>query len=125
MTLLAFESGNARPLAVRYGLRLPAIIRWNDGTEHTEGGFTNDVAVDGALISSSKCPSVGTNVRVEVLVPSPDNDTADIQIECEGKVVCILNTVGCRRFGVEGTFRLLNHLRGFVKDPRYECLSDS
>ena len=105
MTLLAFESGNESRSAVRYRLRLPAIIHWNDGTEHTEGGFTSDVAVDGALISSSKCPPVGTNVRVEVLVPSPDNETADIPIECEGKVVSILNAVGYRRFGVQGTFK--------------------
>ena len=105
MTLLAFQSGNANSSAVRYRLRLPAIIRWNDGTEHTEGGFTNDVAVDGALISSSKCPPVGTDVRVEMLVPSLDNETADIQIECEGKVVSILNAVGCRRFGVRGRFK--------------------
>jgi hypothetical protein len=105
MTLLAFEYGNANRTPVRYRLRLPAIIRWNDGTEHTEGGFTNDVAVDGALISSSKCPPVGTNVRVEVLVPSPDNDTADIPIECEGKVVSIMNSAGCGRFGVKGTFK--------------------
>lgn len=105
MTLLAFESGNSNRSPVRYRLRLPAIIRWNDGTEQTEGGFTNDVAVDGVLISSSKCPPVGTNVRVEVLVPSPDNDTADIPIECEGKVVCVLDAVGRRRFGVQGNFK--------------------
>jgi hypothetical protein len=44
-------------------------------------------------------------VRIEVLVPSPDNDTADIPIECEGKVVSILNSAGCRRFGVKGIFK--------------------
>jgi hypothetical protein len=43
-----------RRATVRYKLRLPVIFHWNDGNEHTGGGFTNDVALDGALIFSSK-----------------------------------------------------------------------
>ncbi len=39
---------------MRYKLQLPVIFRWNDGAEQTEGGFTSDVAVDGALILKSR-----------------------------------------------------------------------
>ena len=87
---------------VRYKLRLPAIFHWNDGTEHTEGGFTNDVALDGALILSSRCPPVGTSVRIEVLLPSPAESGAELRIECIGSVVRVAEQAGC--FGVRGVF---------------------
>jgi hypothetical protein len=91
-----------RRAAVRYRLRLPVIFHWNDGNEHTGGGFTNDVALDGALIFSSKCPPVGSDIRIEVLVPSPDLSGEELCIECVGKVTRVAEQAGC--FGVHGTF---------------------
>jgi hypothetical protein len=88
--------------AVRYKLRLPVIFHWNDGAERTAGGFTNDVALDGALIFSSKCPPVGSNVRIEVLLPSPDRSGEELRIECIGKVARVAEQAGC--FGVHGVF---------------------
>ena len=100
--LLATETNLQRRAAVRYKLRLPVIFHWNDGMEQTEGGFTNDIALDGALIFSSKCPSVGMNIRIEVLLPSPDQSSEELRIECIGKVVRVANNAGC--FGVYGSF---------------------
>jgi hypothetical protein len=91
-----------RRATVRYKLRLPAIFHWNDGTEHTEAGFTNDVALDGAMILSSKCPPVGTSIRIEVLLPSPAESGAELRIECIGNVVRVAEKGGC--FGVHGLF---------------------
>jgi hypothetical protein len=90
--------------AVRYKLRLPVIFRWNDGVEHTEGGFTSDVALDGALILSSRCPKVGADIRIEVLIPSPDDSAEEIRIECVGKVTRVWQQPGLAYFGVQGTF---------------------
>ena len=103
-------SESARPLnserraAIRYRLRLPVIFHWNDGMEHTEGGFTSDVALSGALIRSSICPPVGTDVRIEVLIPSPDNSADEIRIECIGKVTRVWEQPGSTYFGVHGIF---------------------
>lgn len=91
-----------RRAAVRYKLRLPVIFHWNDGTEHTEGGFTNDVALDGVLIFSSRCPPAGTSVRIEVLVPSPDDSGGEMRVECNGTVTRLSEQAGC--FGVLGRF---------------------
>jgi hypothetical protein len=91
-----------RRATVRYNLRLPVIFHWNDGTEHTGGGFTNNVALDGALIFSSKCPPVGSEIRIEVLVPAPDLSGEELRIECVGKVTRVAEQAGC--FGVHGTF---------------------
>ena len=89
---------------MRYRLRLPVIFHWNDGAEHTEGGFTSDVALDGALILSSMCPPVGADIRIEVLIPSPDRTAEEIRIECVGKVTRVANHLGSSFFGVRGMF---------------------
>lgn len=91
-------------VAVWYRLRLPVIFRWNDGEERIEGGFTNDVAVDGALILSSKCPPVGCDIRLEVLIPCPDRVGDEFRIECIGKVTRVLEKPGWHVFGVDGVF---------------------
>jgi hypothetical protein len=89
---------------VRYRLRLPVIFHWNDGNERTEGGFTCDVAVDGALILSGRCPPVGADVRIEVLLPLPDQSAEDVRIECVGKVMRVWEQSGSVYFGVHGLF---------------------
>jgi hypothetical protein len=93
-----------RRTAVRYRLRLPVIFHWNDGTARTGGGFTCDVAVDGALIFSSTCPPIGADVRIEVLVPSPDQPGEELRIECIGKVTRVWEQAGAAYFGVYGLF---------------------
>lgn len=89
---------------MRYRLRLPVIFHWNDGTEQTGGGFTTDVALDGALILSSQCPPVGADVRIEVLIPSPEQTAGEIRIECMGKVTRVAEHPGSGYFGVRGSF---------------------
>jgi hypothetical protein len=98
------NSSPERRASVRYKLRLPVIFHWNDGTDRTEGGFTCDVAVDGALILSSKCPPVGSDIRVEVLIPSPNHSAEEIRIECVGKVERVWELSGSAYFGVHGFF---------------------
>jgi len=71
---------------------------------HTEGGFTCDVALDGVLIRSKVCPSLGSDVRVEVLLPSPDRNGVGLRIQCIGKVTRLVNQGGVMSFGVEGDF---------------------
>jgi len=89
---------------MRYNLRLPVIFHWNDGTDRTGGGFTCDVSVDGALIFSSTCPPVGVDIRIEVLLPSPDHSLEEIRIECTGKVKRIWEQPEKAYFGVQGLF---------------------
>jgi hypothetical protein len=96
--------GLKRRAALRYQLRLPVIFHWNDGTHHTEGGFTRDVARDGAFIISSKCPPVGSDVRIEVLLPSLDEPSCELRVECTGKVTRVDAGFGYKGFGVRGQF---------------------
>jgi len=106
-----------RRAAVRYKLRLPVIFHWNDGVEHTSGGFTSDVALDGALILSSDCPPVGSDVRVEVLLPSPEMRNEELRIGSSGKVVHTSGQSGISAFGFHGMFedeKLTRHVLNFV-----------
>ncbi|HTW79607.1 MAG TPA: PilZ domain-containing protein [Terracidiphilus sp.] len=93
-----------RRAAPRYPLRLPVIFYWNDGSDHAGGGFTIDIAVDGALISSSSCPPVGTEVQVEVLIPSPRFALEEIRIQSKGVVTRIWKELGAGYFGLRGEF---------------------
>jgi hypothetical protein len=98
------EGSLERRSSLRYKLRLPVIFHWNDGTEHTEGGFTSDVALDGALILSSNCPPIGADVRLEVLIPAPGHTAMEIRIECIGTVTRVWEQPGLAYFGVHGLF---------------------
>jgi len=89
---------------VRYRLRLPVIFHWDDGREQTEGGFTSDIALDGALIFCSRCPPIGTDVRIEVLIPVPNYAAEEVRIECIGKVTRVWEQPGSTYFGVHGMF---------------------
>ena len=55
---------------------------------------------DEALILSSKCPSAGISIRIEVLLPSPADGGAELRIECIGNVVRVAQKDGC--FGAHG-----------------------
>ena len=89
---------------MRYNLRLPVIFHWKDGKERTEGGFTSDVGLDGALILSRVGPPVGSEVRLEVLIPSPIRNGEELRIECIGRVTRVVEMPGFRIFGVQATF---------------------
>ena len=102
--LLVTERNDQRRSAVRYMLQLPVIFYWNDASEHTAAGFTYDVALDGALIRSSVCPPVGCDIRIEVLIPSPDQSHDQIRIQCSGKVTRSTSEDGRSSFGVRGFF---------------------
>lgn len=93
-----------RRVAVRYKLRLPVIFSWNDGQEHTGGGFTSDVSLDGALILSGKCPPSGSSIRLEILLPSPDYSGEELKIECTGEVTRVEERAGHVAFGVHCVF---------------------
>jgi len=93
-----------RRAATRYKLHLPVIFRWSNGTDHTEGGFTWDVALDGAQILSTKCPPVGVDIRIEVVIPSPDQNCIELRIECAGRVTRVVNQAGYSAFVVRGMF---------------------
>lgn len=93
-----------RRSAVRYKLQLPVIFHWDDGVKHTGGGFTCNVALDGALIRSATSPPIGSEIRVEVLIPSSESAVEELRIQCVGRVTRVTDASTFATFGVEGCF---------------------
>lgn len=89
---------------VRYALRLPVIFHWGEQMNNVEGGFTKDIGRDEAFVLSGNCPPIGTHVRMEVLVPSPDSLPGAIRIECSGKVTHVVREDGYCGFLFHGRF---------------------
>jgi hypothetical protein len=115
MQLISFIDRDVqRRSATRYRLHLPVIFHWNDNGEFTEGGFTCDVALNGVLISSTRCPPIGCEVRIEVLVPSPSDRSEQLRIQCVGKVTRAVSTGDRSSFGVRGLFDDHNIVRQIV-----------
>jgi len=69
-----------RRKTVRYCLQLPVIFTWRDskGTKRKEGGFTRDIGTGGLYVVSSTRPSVGTALRLDILLPLAGNATSPI-----------------------------------------------
>src|SRR5689334_17478963 len=60
-----------RRKSVRYTLRVPVLFSWSEQQLHSYGGFTREVSPENVyvLCEASKCPTVGSSVDVEVLLP--------------------------------------------------------
>ena len=106
-----------RRTATRYKLRLPVIFHWNDGEEHTEGGFTSDVSLDGASILSAHCPPVGSEIWIEVLIPSPEDGGEELRITCTGTVIRVTDQFARKAFGVRGIFDEEHLFSAYGFDP--------
>jgi len=89
---------------VRYALRLPVIFRWGDDMTYVEGGFTKDIGRDEAFVIAGNCPPIGSHVRIQVLVPSPDLLPGALRLECLGKVTDVVQGDGCSGFVLHGRF---------------------
>jgi hypothetical protein len=89
---------------VRYALRLPVIFRWGEGMTYVEGGFTKEIGGDEAFVLSATCPPIGSQVSLQVLVPSPDLLPGTLRLECTGKVTDVVRENGYSGFILHGRF---------------------
>ncbi|AXC10559.1 hypothetical protein ACPOL_1211 [Acidisarcina polymorpha] len=86
----------------RYKLRFPVIYRWSDGEEHVDGGFTKYISRHAAWVLSERPPPMGSNIEIEVLVPSPDETGGYLRIKSVGKMVRQLNEKEGKGFLFQG-----------------------
>jgi hypothetical protein len=69
-----------RRKTVRYRLQLPVIFAWRDrkGTKRKEAGFTRDIGTSGLYVFSSRRPSVGTRLHLDIVLPLARNAPSPI-----------------------------------------------
>ena len=90
--------------AVSYPCQLPVIFNWQEKGQHNGAGFTCDVSLEGALIHSPVSPPVGSDVLIQILIPSPDRFGKQLRVQCTGKVNRVVRRSGGFSFGVKGCF---------------------
>jgi hypothetical protein len=93
-----------RRSAARYKLHLPVVFSWADGHARTEDGFTVDVSTEGALVRCQFSPPLGSEVEIDVLVPSPDGNSGSVHLRCLGRVTRSLSHDLNSLFAVSGKF---------------------
>lgn len=93
-----------RGSAVRYSCQLPVIFNWQEEGLRSGAGFTRNVSRDGAFIQSAVSPPVGSDVVVEILIPSPQEAGKQLRVQCTGKVNQVVRQRRGYSFGVSGSF---------------------
>jgi transcription antitermination factor NusG len=71
----------------RYQLSLPVLFAWAGEAHNQSAGFTRDIGVGGAFIFSQLCPPSGAEVKVELVLPLPDDGGRELRFRCIGKVI--------------------------------------
>ncbi len=73
----------------RLSLHVPVEFEWHDaaGIQQRGQGFSKDMSASGMLLLCPSGPPPGTELRVEVELPSPDGDKAGWRITAAGSVV--------------------------------------
>ena len=99
----------------RFRLVLPVVFHWSDGTEHSGVGYCRNIGLGGFLILAGDCPQLGTEIRVDVVVPAFDPEPKEILFRHTGRVVRIEACEGLLGFAVAGQFDDDNALHARLK----------
>ena len=73
----------------RYQLRVPVLFHWSDalGRKHQGAGFSRDLSTAGLFVNSDYPPPPGTDIEIEILLPSLESDAADgLRLRAHGTV---------------------------------------
>jgi len=104
--------------AVRFQLQAPVIIRWTDraGVQREDIGRTCNISVSGAfLVSRAKIP-IGTNIGLEIHLPTLERNTVQrVQLKSTGKVMRITEIARESGFAVVGQFTLHDKLNDALR----------
>jgi hypothetical protein len=76
-----------RRQATRFDLKLPVILRWRDGEKLREAHtISQDVSSNGIYFLLSEGIQDGTNVEVEMTLPSQITRAGPVRVRCLGRI---------------------------------------
>lgn len=86
-----WADGGDRRARKRFAIRAP-ILFWNTSNEQSTvfGGFTKNVSESGlyVLCEAADRPKAGKQLKIEVLLPSPNSDSApNVRLKSTGRVL--------------------------------------
>jgi PilZ domain len=73
----------------RFQLAVPVLYRWKDATDRYDIGCCRDISATGIFVLSTHCPTMHTEVDVEVVLPASDPLSSEVRLRCKGRVVRI------------------------------------
>jgi PilZ domain len=79
-----------RRASVRFQLSLPVIFSWGELEKHTAGGFTTNVSLGGAFVLSDQCPPEDTEVKLDLMLKSLDDQGSKINLQSVGSVTRVV-----------------------------------
>lgn len=95
--------------ATRFSLRAPVLFSWMEAGQQKHGaGFTRDVSTGGAYISCDRLYGleIGTQVRLEVVLPALDVNSEPAQLCAEGSVARLSGPNEKPGFALQGALGL-------------------
>jgi hypothetical protein len=88
----------------RYRLILPVLFSWREDVQVQNGGFTRDIGVDGVFVIARVCPPVGAEVKLELVLPVPQEPKRELRLRYTGRVVRVDDADLSKGFALVGDF---------------------
>jgi hypothetical protein len=86
----------------RFALMLPVLFRWADSSEHYDGGQCANVGLGGMFVFTQKCPPVGAQVEIEVVIPAFAGVPRELRLRYIGQVTRVEACCQIAGFAVSG-----------------------
>jgi len=88
----------------RFQVTLPVLFRWANGEEHYDVGHCGNIGRGGIFILAAKCPPVGAEIDVELMLPAFDLIPRPVRLRCSGRVTRVEACYHLSGFAVAGQF---------------------
>ena len=88
----------------RFSITLPVLFRWADSEEHYGVGHSGNIGRGGIFVFATKCPPVGSEVDVELMLPAFDLVPHPVRLRCTGRVIRVEACYHLNGFAVAGDF---------------------
>ena len=100
----------------RFRLVLPVVFHWSEGNERSGVGYCRNIGLGGVFIVASNCPPVGSELRIDVVVPVFGPQPKEILFRHSGRVVRIQASDDLFGFAVVGQFDDDNAVQARIAD---------
>jgi hypothetical protein len=100
----------------RFPLVLPVLFRWTDSVEHYGVGHCGNAGLGGMFVLTEKCPAVGTQVEIELNIPSCELVPRPSRLHCRGRVTRVETCYQLRGFAVVGRMEGGGHVTNAIEE---------
>ncbi len=89
--------------SLRFQIALPLLLRW-DGPNHYGSGHCVNISEGGLFVLAAKCPAVGIEIEVELVLPAFGRVPRPTRLRCVGRVSRVETCCQLKGFAITGKF---------------------